>query len=745
MRFAHGVETNKMKLNVTGVFKRNWDAIHGKNEDGSRRYKYIINKGSSRSSKTYSLIDCFDLYARNNSNKRLTAWRETKKDCKDTLWNDFIKRLRETERYNDRAYNKTETIYQYKSGSRIEARGTDDESVFGLTQDCAWLNEPYSISKTIFDQIDQRTSDFIFIDWNPKQDHWIDDLEKHERALVIQSTFLDNPFCPNESRIKLLSYEPLPDELKYLKNEPIENVPSEYHNAWHNEKNHTAHRFNWEVYGLGIKGEVEGKVFSNYEIIDELPNDAEFYGFGMDYGYSCFSGETLITTKSGEIPISEITNEDYVLTRYGYNKVISLNKNGYNYVINKEFDYGNIKKRIFATSNHKFNVNNEWEKLSTIKKTDNMYVLSNLTGINSKDTQVGNIQTIITENGKKTGNIYNKYCIGKYIKNIMDLLRMGMLYIISILTHLIIVLKTYKQLHQANIIKYTEPWMILTKKTAKNILKKLGSIKIIGILGEKLQWINFNLNKRNAVAEQNILQQMYIKDFAVENATISGNINPLYTMLKWIAKIATINFKETNILNQNAAQNNVQINYQQLTGLKTKGIKYCKVYDLTIENNNEYFANGILVHNCDPTTIIGLYEFNGLPIAHEVICSSGLKLTPLADLMKEKGIKPTDLIIIDKSAPLIRDEIYDRGFTNIHSASRGVDTIVYGIDKMKDYKIQITRQSTNLIREFENYKNAKNKQGKYLNEPEKNQSDHCIDGLRYVFVDKYTQPEIFFM
>ena len=434
MRFAHGVETNKMKLNVTGVFKRNWDAIHGKNEDGSRRYKYIINKGSSRSSKTYSLIDCFDLYARNNSNKRLTAWRETKKDCKDTLWNDFIKRLRETERYNDRAYNKTETIYQYKSGSRIEARGTDDESVFGLTQDCAWLNEPYSISKTIFDQIDQRTSDFIFIDWNPKQDHWIDDLEKHERALVIQSTFLDNPFCPNESRIKLLSYEPLPDELKYLKNEPIENVPSEYHNAWHNEKNHTAHRFNWEVYGLGIKGEVEGKVFSNYEIIDEVPQDAELYGYGMDYGYSN-----------------------------------------------------------------------------------------------------------------------------------------------------------------------------------------------------------------------------------------------------------------------------------------------------------------------DPTTLTALYEFNGTPIAHEVICSSGLKLTPLADLMKEKGIKPTDLIIIDKSAPLIRDEIYDRGFTNIHSASRGVDTIVYGIDKMKDYKIQITRQSTNLIREFENYKNAKNKQGKYLNEPEKNQSDHCIDGLRYVFVDKYTQPEIFFM
>ena len=249
-------------LDVTIVFEKNWNAIHEKDENGERKYKYIINKGSSRSSKTYSLIDCYDLYARSNSNKRLTAWRATKKDCKDTVMNDFLKRLKETERYSKDWFNKTESVYSYPSESKIEFRGSDEESVFGLTQDAAWLNEPYSISKDVFDQIDQRTSDFIFIDYNPKGDHWVDDLMKHPRALVIHSTFKDNPFCPTEQRLKIESYEPTPENIE----------------------NKTANLYKWQVYGLGEKGEVEGKIF-NFEIVEPKVFPILF-GYGLDFGYS---------------------------------------------------------------------------------------------------------------------------------------------------------------------------------------------------------------------------------------------------------------------------------------------------------------------------------------------------------------------------------------------------------------------------------------------------------------------------
>ena len=55
---------NETRLEVTIVFNKIWDAMNATGPDGKPKYKYIILEGSSRSSKTYSLIDCLDLYAR---------------------------------------------------------------------------------------------------------------------------------------------------------------------------------------------------------------------------------------------------------------------------------------------------------------------------------------------------------------------------------------------------------------------------------------------------------------------------------------------------------------------------------------------------------------------------------------------------------------------------------------------------------------------------------------------------------
>jgi phage terminase large subunit len=106
--------------------------------------------------------------------------------------------------------NKTESFYAYpERNTFFEIHGADDEEkVHGLTQNVAWLNEPYKISKDTFDQIDQRC-DLIFIDWNPKRSHWIEELSKRDNAIVIHSTYKDNPFCPEEQRIKIESYQPI--------------------------------------------------------------------------------------------------------------------------------------------------------------------------------------------------------------------------------------------------------------------------------------------------------------------------------------------------------------------------------------------------------------------------------------------------------------------------------------------------------------------------------------------------------
>lgn len=293
-----------MTIKNTIVFQKNWEAINAVDENGKRKYRYIINEGSSRSSKTYSLIDCYDLYCRQNKDKRLTAWRDTKTDARKTILNDTLKRLKSTGRYKlDQGFNKTESIFQYNTDSTFEIHGTDDEeTVHGLTQDASWLNEPYKISKDTFDQIDQRTSDFVFIDWNPKKDHWIDDLKKDPRTIVIHSTFKDNPFCPIEQKIKILGYQPVKRSYA-VENKLINEFEAKDYNfdknplnleqkhlkellrCVLNEEKRSANISKWDIYGLGIKAERPNRIF-HWESIpysEYLKISAPIY-IGVDWG-----------------------------------------------------------------------------------------------------------------------------------------------------------------------------------------------------------------------------------------------------------------------------------------------------------------------------------------------------------------------------------------------------------------------------------------------------------------------------
>jgi len=291
-------------MKATIVFSKNWNAINERNEDGSNKYRYIINKGSSRSSKTISLTQLYDLYARNNNGKRCTVWRDTKTDCKKTVLNDFLKMLKRENLYRvNQDFNKTESIFLYSTDSTVEIHGTDDEeTVHGLTQDMAWLNEPYKISKETFNQIDQRTSDFIFIDYNPKKGHWIEDLIKDPRSIVIQSTFRDNPFCPIEQKTKILSYQPISysdvvlsglisaEEAKTydLLINRLSFTTKQLKELLRCRENHdknSASNFNWQVYGLGVKSERPNRIlhFKEISLENYLKLDYDII-VGVDWG-----------------------------------------------------------------------------------------------------------------------------------------------------------------------------------------------------------------------------------------------------------------------------------------------------------------------------------------------------------------------------------------------------------------------------------------------------------------------------
>ena len=294
-------------MQATIVFEKIWNAIHALDENGKRKYKYIINTGSSRSSKTYSILQTHWLISLSRPNTRVSIWRETKADCKMTVLADLKKASINFPSYNNVIFNKTESTYTFQNNSTIELMGGDEENrVHGFQGDVAHLNEPYKFSLEAFNQIDMRTSEYIIIDWNPKGKHWIDELSKRDNAIVIHSTYKDNPFVPEEQKKKIESYLPLKMSQCVLNNtldfgnafdydfetntlKLESNQLKELKRAIHNEQQGTADEYLHSVYALGLKAEKPNRIFRNWIKV----SDAEFTQltslpsyYGLDFGLS---------------------------------------------------------------------------------------------------------------------------------------------------------------------------------------------------------------------------------------------------------------------------------------------------------------------------------------------------------------------------------------------------------------------------------------------------------------------------
>ena len=72
---------------------------------------------------------------------------------------------------------------------------------------------------------------------------------------------------------------------------------------------------------------------------------------------------------------------------------------------------------------------------------------------------------------------------------------------------------------------------------------------------------------------------------------------------------------------------------------------------------------------------------------------------------------------------------------NVVDSIKGKDSVLAGIQKVKEYNIKITAQSRNGIRELKHYRWKMDRNGESLNEPIK-MYDHLLDAVRYVVQTK---------
>lgn len=133
----------------------------------------------------------------------------------------------------------------------------------------------------------------------------------------------------------------------------------------------------------------------------------------------------------------------------------------------------------------------------------------------------------------------------------------------------------------------------------------------------------------------------------------------------------------------------------------------------------------------DPTAIVntGIYD-NGLYV--DELCYRTYMLT--SDIIQElKQNAKGKRTIAESADPRLIQEIRNAGI-NIRPVQKGKGSVLEGISKMLEYKIYITKSSTNIIKEFKNYTYGQDNNGKLLNEPI-DAFNHAIDAIRYVILE----------
>lgn len=133
----------------------------------------------------------------------------------------------------------------------------------------------------------------------------------------------------------------------------------------------------------------------------------------------------------------------------------------------------------------------------------------------------------------------------------------------------------------------------------------------------------------------------------------------------------------------------------------------------------------------DPTTLTAIYEQDNEYYFDELIYRTGLTNQDIAKLCKEVGVDRTSLIYADSAEPKSIQELKNAGI-KITGAEKGADSVMYGIQRMQERNFNVTKRSTNLIKELRSYTWAKDKAGQTLNKPI-DAFNHCIDGIRYFF------------
>ena len=245
-------------------------------ESKSRVTQHI---GGTRSGKTYAILQ-YLIVESLKTQQAITIVRRTIPSLKRTVIKDFTDILKSIGVWREDDFNISDRIYRLGESTIQFVNSDDPEKLRGLKSDILFVDEASEIDEESFFQLSIRTSGKIILAYNPTISpyHWLRQMQDCERFVT---TYKDNIYLPADM-VKAI------EELQF-KNPKY-----------------------WTIYGKGEFAPNEKAIFK-FDLVDDY--DADFVGFGMDFGFSNDPTTLCAVYKSGDnLYLEELLYEKGLVT-----------------------------------------------------------------------------------------------------------------------------------------------------------------------------------------------------------------------------------------------------------------------------------------------------------------------------------------------------------------------------------------------------------------------------------------------
>lgn len=217
-----------------------------------------VVQGGTSASKTISILLFLIAMCQTDHSPTLTSIvSESFPHLRRGALRDFLNIMQAHHYFKDANWNKSESVYTFETGSKIEFFSADQaDKLRGARRERLFLNEANNLTFDAFEQLEVRTNEFVFIDYNPTREFWLftEVMPKRNDWERIILTYKDN---------------------EALEKSIVNSIEQRRGNkAW------------FQVYGLGELGEIETQIYRGWEIMEEVPFGARLERYGIDFGYT---------------------------------------------------------------------------------------------------------------------------------------------------------------------------------------------------------------------------------------------------------------------------------------------------------------------------------------------------------------------------------------------------------------------------------------------------------------------------